>query len=80
LLATNMQLGSRKYLIIVDTNLTPTQANTGDISLGGLCLFAGISEHQRTTTTLCSCLRMAEVTSSSLVGSTPKIFSFAGKT
>jgi hypothetical protein len=42
-------------------------------------LFAGIPEHQRTTTTLCIRLCTAEVRGSNPLGSTLSIRYFAGK-
>jgi hypothetical protein len=59
---------------------TRTTANTNDNLLERICLFAGVFEQRRTTTTVWICLCTAEVRGSNPLGSTLKMWIFAGKT
>jgi len=62
----------------LDTNLRE-QRRISTISRKRICLFPGVSEHRRTTANLSRRPRMADDTSSSLVGSTSFFLLFAGK-
>src|SRR3712207_2902556 len=83
------QLGIRmlELNVYATTHFTPvvhqptqTTANNHDNLVEGICLFAGISERQRTTTTLWICLHTAEVAGSNPASPTQKMCRFAGKT